>query len=221
MNGLSRKLHELEENVLRFPPEDDDIMLHIGNEGEQLLHDRAQKIRAAMADDVQAIIDSGESPERQNEAAKQLLGRLTDAENAVLDQSYEFMSYRVERLVYEWFAAAYPKGEDQQVMLRVLWFFREMQKFRNACLIEDFEWNNNRNEDDPEFDDYAWWDAVDAKIKAIYPEGVFTEKSFEEFERLHDEFLARKVKEYYDAHPEEWTALINGSNKQIERENEE
>ena len=216
MNGLSRKLHELEDNVLDFPPEDDDILLHIGDEDKQLLHDRAQKIRAIMKDDAQAIIDSGESPELQNEAAKQLLSRLTDDENAVLEQSYEFMSYRVERLVYKWFAAAFPRGEDERVMLRVLWFFHEMQKFNHACLIEDFEWNNNRNEDDPAFDDYAWWDAVDAKIKAIYPEGVFTEKSFEEFERFHDEFVARKIREYYEAHPEERAAFIQGLNKKME-----
>ena len=61
-------------------------------------------------------------------------------------------------------------------MLRVLWFFREMRKFNHACLIEDFEWKNNRNEDDPAFDDFAWWDAVDARVKAFFPEGVFTEK---------------------------------------------
>jgi hypothetical protein len=121
-------------------------------------------------------------------------------------------------LVYKWFAAAYPKGEDSRVMLRVLWFFHEMQKLNHACLIEDFEWNNNRNEDDPAFDDYAWWDALDAKIKAIYPEGVFTEKSFEEIERLQDECLSRKIKEYYDMHPMEREALINSSNKKLEDE---
>jgi hypothetical protein len=122
-----------------------------------------------MKDDAQAIIDSGTSAEQQNEAAKRLLSRLTDEENAILEQSHEFMSYRLERLVYKWFAAAYPRGEDERVMLRVLWFFREMQKLNHACLIEDSEWNNNRNEDDPAFDDYAWWGAVEAKIKAEYP----------------------------------------------------
>ena len=217
MNLLSRKLHELEENILSFPPEDGDIMLHVGDLDEQLLHDRAQKIRATMKDDAQAIIDSGTSPEQQNEAAKHLLSRLTDEENAILEQSYEFMSYRMERLVYKWFVAAYPKGEDERVMLRVLWFFSEMHKLNHTCLIEDFEYNNNRNEDDPAFDDYAWWDSVEAKIKAIYPKGVFTEKSFEEIERLHDEFIARKIREYYEAHPEEM-ALINSSNKEMEAE---
>ena len=216
MNVLSRKLHDLESNILDFPPEDDDIMLHVGNLDEQLLHDRAQKIRATVKDDAQAIIDSGSSAEQQNEAAKRVLSKLSAEENAILEKSQEFMSYRMERLVYKWFAAAYPRGEDRRAMLRVLWFFREMQKLNHACLIEDFEWNNNRNEDDPAFDDYAWWDAVEAKIKATYPEGVFTEKSFEEFEGFHDEFVASKIREYYEAHPEERAAFIQGLNKKME-----
>jgi len=215
MNLLSRKLHELESNILDFPPEDDDIMLHVGDPDEQLLHDRAQKIRETVKNEAQAIIDSGTSAEQQNEAAKKRLSRLTDEENAILEQSNEFLSYRLERLLYKWFAAAYPKGEDARVMLRVLWFFQEMQKLNHACLIEDSEWNNNRNEDDPAFDDYAWWDAVDAKIRANYPDGVFTEKSFEKYERLHDEFIARTIREHYEAHPEERMALINSSNKEM------
>ncbi len=194
MNLLSRKLHELENKILDFPPEDDDITLHVGDFDEQLLHNRAQKIRAPMKDEAQTIVDSGVSAEQQNEAAKRLLSTLTDEEKAILEQSYEFLSYRMERLVYLWFAAVYPKGEDERVMLRVLWFFQEMQKLNHACLIEDSEWNNNRNEDNPAFDDSAWWDAVEAKIKAIYPEGLFSEKSFGQIERLHDELIAQKIK---------------------------
>ena len=215
MNILSRKLYELESNVLNFPPDYEDIILHIGELDEKLLHDRAHKIRATIKDDAQAIVDSGKSLEQQNEAAKQLLSRLTDEEKVILEQSYEFLSYRLERLVYNWFAAACPKGEDERVMLRVLWFFNEMKKLNNACIIEDYEWNNNRNEDDPSFDDFAWWDAVDAKIKAIYPEGVFTTQSFDEYERLRDELVGRRIKEYYDTHPTEREALINSTNKEM------
>ncbi len=199
-----------------FPPGDDDLLLHVGDLDEQLLHDCAQKIRVTIKDEAQAIVDSGAGPEQQNEAAKQLLSRLTEEENAILEQSHKFISYRLERLLYKWFAGAYPKGEDERVMLRVLWFFNEMKKFNQTSLIEDFEWNNNRNEDDPAFDDNAWWAALDAKIKAVYPEGVFTEKSFEAFERFHDEFLAQKIREYYEEHPEERAALINNLNKKKE-----
>jgi hypothetical protein len=216
VNGLSRKLHELEDNVLGFPPDDKGIVLGIFDDDELLLHDRANRIRESLKDGAQAIIDSGSSVEQQNEAAKQLLSRLSDEERAILEQSAEFISYRMERLVYKWFAGAYPHGEDERVMLRVMWFFREMQKFLHANLIEDYEWNNNRNEDDPNFDDYVWWDAVEAKIRAEYPEGIFTEKSFEEFERFHDEFVASKIREYYEAHPEEREVLIHGLNKKIE-----
>ncbi len=57
MNVLSRKLRELEDNVLTFPPEDDDILLHVGDLDEQLLHNRAQKIRVTMKGEAQAIIN--------------------------------------------------------------------------------------------------------------------------------------------------------------------
>ena len=216
MNGLSRKLRELEDNVLGFPPDDEGIVLGIFDNDELLLHDRANRIRESLKDESQAIIDSEASVDQQNEKAKQLLSRLSDEERAILEQSAEFISYRMERLVYRWFAAAYPHGEDERVMLRVMWFFHEMQKFLHANLIEDYEWNNNRNEDDPAFDDDAWWDAVEVKIKAEYPEGIFSEKSFEEFERFHDEFIARKIREYYEAHPEERETLIHGLTKKKE-----
>ena len=79
-------------------------MLHVGDPDEQQLHDRAQKIRAAVKNDAQAIVDGGKSPDQQNEEAKHLLNRLTDEEKAILEQSYEFLIYRLERLVYTCFA---------------------------------------------------------------------------------------------------------------------
>ena len=122
-----------------------------------------KKSEQSFQQDTQAIINSDMSPEEQNQAAKQLLSRLTDQENAVLEQSYDFLRYRMIRLVYNWFATAYPKGADARVMLRVQWFFSEMQKFNHVCLLEDYAFEHNRNEDDPAFDDFAWWDALEAK----------------------------------------------------------
>jgi hypothetical protein len=216
MNVLSRKLHTLENNILEFPPKDEDIVLHIGNADEQLLHDQAQKIRATIKDQAQAILNSEESPQQQNEAAKQLLITLTDEQNAILDQSLQFLTYRIKHLVYKWFAAGYPKDEDPRVLLRVQWFFDEMTKFNRACLMEDYEYNNHRNEDDPEFDDFAWWDALEAKKLELYPDGIFTEKSYEAVEAQYDIHLSRIVREYYEAHPQEREALIKKSNKALE-----
>jgi hypothetical protein len=45
MNGLSRKLHALEDSLLEFPPDDKDILMFIGDANEQTLHDKAEKIR--------------------------------------------------------------------------------------------------------------------------------------------------------------------------------
>ena len=42
MNTISKKLRELEQNVLELP-EDDDINLYVGDESEHLLHERAEK----------------------------------------------------------------------------------------------------------------------------------------------------------------------------------
>ena len=44
MKTISKKLRELEQNVLELP-EDEDINLHIGDESERLLHVRAEKIK--------------------------------------------------------------------------------------------------------------------------------------------------------------------------------
>lgn len=217
MNGLSRKLHALEDNMLEFPPDDDDILLHVGDNDEYLLHDSAQKIRDAFKGDAEKIIcDDSLTFGQANELSEHLVNRISAEDKAILEKSYDFMSYRMERLVYKWFAAGYPKGQDTRVMLRVMWFFREMQKLNHVNQLEDAEWNTNRNEDDPAFDDELWWNKVEAKKRKLYPEGVFTEESFEEFERLHDGFVSQKIKEYYDAHPEEREALINGLNKKIE-----
>jgi hypothetical protein len=45
----------LEDNVLHFPLEDDDILIHVESRNEQLLHDRAWKIRSAIKNDARAI----------------------------------------------------------------------------------------------------------------------------------------------------------------------
>jgi hypothetical protein len=81
------------------------------------------------------------------------------------------------RLVYQFFVDQTPKMHDLDLWMRIVWFFGELDKFKVATAIEDSEWNFNRNEDDPDFDDYKWWDDLDKKIKLYYPNGVFTEKS--------------------------------------------
>ena len=45
----------------------------------------------------------------------------------------------------------------------------------------------------------------------LYPEGVFTDRSYEAVEAQYDIHLAQKIREYYEAYPMEREALINKS----------
>jgi hypothetical protein len=216
MNGLIRKLRELEKNELGFP-EDDDILLHIGDDDEQQLHEYARRIRDSLKVQAEEIInDNSLTLEQQNEMAKHVISQLTEREIDILDESNKFIDYRLMRLVYKRFVSGYPQQKDDRVLMRVVWFFMEMEKQNHINFFTDSEWEHNRNEADPAFDDYAWWDALDKKIKETYPNGVFTEKSFEEFEADVDRRWSLEVKKYYDAHPEEREALIKGLDKKSE-----
>jgi hypothetical protein len=216
LNPLSRKLRDLEDNVLELP-EDDDILLHIGDDDEQQLHEHARRIRDSLKVQAEEIInDISLTLEQQNELAKHVISQLTERETDILDESDKFIDYRLMRLIYKRFVSGYPHQKDDRVLMRVVWFFMEMEKQNHVNFFTDSEWEHNRNEDDPAFDDFAWWDAIDKKIKEIYPSGVFTEKSFEDFEAEIDRRWSLEVKKYYDAHPEEREALVNGLNKKIE-----
>ena len=216
MNPLNRKLKGLEDNVLELP-EDDDILLHIGDDDEQQLHEYARRIRDSLRVQAEEIInDTSLTLEQQNEMAKDVISQLTEREIDILDESNKVIDYRILRLVYKHFVSGYPHQKDDRVLMRVMWFFMEMEKQNHVNFFTDSEWEHNRNEDDPEFDDYAWWDAIDEKIKETYPNGVFTEKSFEEFEAEVDRRWSLEVKKYYNAHPEEREALIKGLDKKLE-----
>ena len=216
MNTLSKKLRDLENNVLELP-EDDDILLHIRDDDEQQLHEHARRIRDSLRVQAEEIInDTSLTLEQQNEMAKDILSQLSEREINILDESNKFLDYRLMRLVYKRFVSGYPHQKDDRVLMRVVWFFMEMEKQNHVNFFTDSEWEHNRNEDDPAFDDYAWWEAIDKKKKQTYPNGVFTEKSFEEFEAEIERRWSLELKKYYDAHPKEREALIKGLDKTLE-----
>jgi hypothetical protein len=68
VNGLSRKLHALEDNLLEFPPEDEGILMFIGDADEQTLHDKAEKIRETLRPQAKAIINDTTLTLEQQEA---------------------------------------------------------------------------------------------------------------------------------------------------------
>ena len=211
MNTISKKLRELEQNVLELP-EDEDINLYIGDESERLLHARAEKIKELFRADAKKILFSNTLTfEEQTVNAQELLKGLTEDEKFILDESAKFVRFRLIRLLFKVFSSMFPKIHYKEVTERIVWFFEDMQKLVTARAIEDSEWNFNRNEDDPAFDDFKWWDNVEAKIREVYPKGVFTKESYEAVRDYFDEKESETIREYWKAHPEEFEKLKKNS----------
>ena len=216
MNSISKKLRELEQNVLELP-EDEDINLYVGDESENLLHERAEKIKERFRSEAGEIMFSNTLTfEQQTVKAQELLKGLTEDEKFVLDESAKFVRFRLTRLLFKVFSSMFPKIHYKEVIERIVWFFEDMQKLVNAKAIEDSEWNFNRDEDDPAFNDYEWWDNVEAKIREVYPKGVFTKESYEAVRDYFDEKESEAIREYWKAHPEEHTEYMANLEKKLE-----
>jgi len=82
-----------------------------------------------------------------------------------------------------------------------------MQKLVTARVIEASEWNFNRDEDDPGFDDFEWWASVEAKIRKVYPKGIFTKESYEAVRDYFDEKESEAIREYWKAYPKEFEKI--------------
>ena len=216
MNTISKKLRELEHNVLELP-EDEDINLYVGDESEHLLHNRAEKIKEGFRAEAGEILFSNTLTfEEQTVKAQELLKGLTEDEKFVLDESAKFVRFRLIRLLFKVFSSMFPKIHHKEVTERIVWFFGDMQKLVNAKAIEDSEWNFNRDEDDPAFNDYEWWDNVEAKIRGFYPKGVFTKESYEAVRDFFDEKESEFIREYWKAHPEEYREYMEKIDKKLE-----
>jgi hypothetical protein len=215
MNTVSKKLRELEQNVLELP-EDEDINLYIGDESEHLLHTRAEKIKENFRSDAREIMFSNTLTfEQQTVKAQELLKGLTEDEKFILDESAKFVRFRLTRLLFKVFSSMFPVIHHKEVLQRIVWFFDDMQKLVTARAIEDSEWNFNRNEDDPGFDDFKWWDNVESKIRGYYPKGVFTKESYEAVRDYFNEKESEAIREYWKAHPEEFKEYMESIDRKL------
>ena len=123
MNSISKKLRELEQNVLELP-EDEDINLYIGDESENLLHARAEKIKERFREDAEEILFSNTFTfEEQTVKAQELLKGLTEDEKFILDESAKFVRFRLTRLLFKVFSSMFSKIHYKEVMERIVWFF--------------------------------------------------------------------------------------------------
>jgi hypothetical protein len=138
---------------------------------------------------------------------------LTPNEQFIVDKSYRLYEMRLKQFLIDYFKPLFPKLNEFDVMLRVHWFFREMQKLAVSYAIEDSEWNHNRNEEAEDFDDFKWWDNLNAKIKTEFPNGVFTLESYGELENYRDEIETKAIQEYFYARPDLVKKITRAQNK--------
>ena len=94
------------------------------------------------------------------------------------------------------------------IHMRILWFLCEMDKQAVKENIIDSEWTHNRDESAANFDDFKWWDNVDALVKQALPGALFTETSYEQLKTWVDEEQSKAIRQYWKDHPEEFERLM-------------
>ena len=206
MKNISKKLHELENNVVPDHPKP--AQIYVENKVEIELNKKANRIRQNLNIDIMTIWhnDKRTFEEKQKETLK-AYNELDEQEKQILSKDTEFSIRRLQDMLTKYFEATFPY-KSTEPLIRVTWFFNEMDKLRFAKYFEDSEWYHNRNEDDSEFDDFKWWENFDSEVKEEFPDGIFSEKSFEKTEKLYDELVSKYMREYWQAHPEEFKRLI-------------
>jgi hypothetical protein len=216
MKIISKKIRDLENNVLKLP-EDDKIRLGIDDPAEMALHERAERIKSLYRDEIKDFLFNSSLTFAQIEAhSQQMLEKIPKDELHIIKESDKFVRYRLMRLIYYYFVDQTSKANNHELWQRIVWFFEQVDDWKVAKAIEDSEWNFNRNEDDPDFDDFKWWDNVEAKIREVYPKGVFTQESYEVVKDYFDEKESEAIRQYWKANPEKFKEHMKQLEKKLE-----
>ena len=201
MNSINKKLIKLENNVLPELPEQASI--YIKNEAEIELSRSAEAIRNMLPDVSSIWNDPNLTIHEKEEKTIAIHDELSARQKLILSRDSAFMTRRLRDLVVTYFKTSFPENNEKP-FLRVEWFFTEMDKLAYAEYIIESEWNHNRDEDNPDFDDFSWWDRVDLKIQELYPEGIFTEESWNKTRDFYDKMQSEYMVQYWQSHPEEF-----------------
>ena len=206
MKTTNKKLYDLEKNVLSDIP--NPAMIYVENRAEIELNKKANRIRQKINIDIMTVWHDNKLTleEKQKETLK-TYNTFDETEKQIVSKDTDFSIRRLQDILIKYFEATFPY-KSREPLLRVTWFFNEMDKLGVAKYMEDSEWHHNRNEHNPEFEDFKWWDNFESKVKEEFPDGIFSEKSFEKTEKLYDELMSKCMREYWQAHPEEFKRLI-------------
>ena len=195
---------KLENNVLPELPEQASI--YIKNEAEIELSRSAEAIRNMLPDVSSIWNDPNLTIHEKEEKTIAIHDELSARQKLILSRDSAFMTRRLRDLVVTYFKTSFPENNEKP-FLRVEWFFTEMDKLAYAEYIIESEWNHNRDEDNPDFDDFSWWDRVDLKIQELYPEGIFTEESWNKTRDFYDKMQSEYMVQYWQSHPEEFKRI--------------
>ena len=216
MNAIRKKIFNLENNVLKLS-KDDKIRLFIDDSMEMALHERAERIKSLYRDEIKEFLFNSNLTFAQIEAnSQQMLEKIPKDELHVIIESDKFVHYRLMRLIYHYFVDQTSEANNRELWERIVWFFEQVDDWKVAKAIEESEWNFNRNENDPDFDDFKWWDNVERKIREVYPKGVFTQESYEAVRDYCDEIESEAIRQYWKAHPEKFKEHMKQLEKKLE-----
>jgi hypothetical protein len=156
----------------------------------------------------------------RNSKAKEVLNQLSPDENLIIDKSRKFWEIRFFKLYKERFEMLFPKIHKRQVSYRLAWFEREIMRLLDYYLLEDAHWASR---DESKIltleDDNAFWNILNEKVKQVYPDGIFTEKSWDEFEQNFIEpFELECFRRYCEEHPEKMPKTTEELNAELEME---
>ncbi len=200
------KIRALEKAVLPEYPEP--AVIYLKNETEISLYNRANRIRKNINVDIMSIWHNEKlTLEEKQKETLNAYNELDEKEKQIISKDTEFFIRRLQDMLIKYFESTFPH-KSRDPLLRVTWVFNEMDKLGIAKYMEDSEWHHNRNEADPEFDDFEWWNNFDAKVKEEFPDCIFTEKSYKKTENLYDEIMGKCMREYWQTHPEEFERLM-------------
>jgi hypothetical protein len=206
MNNLNKILNKLEGNVLPDNPEDSALI--ISNEKEQWLSTQTEKIQEKIEGVCNQILqDPSLTYEQQTLQLEAIYNNLSVQEQAILTKAAEFTNKRVTKLLFNYFKPLFPRNSDV-LFLRVTWFMQEMTKLAGVESYTDRAFSQ-RDATVRDFDDFKWWDEIDAKIAKEYPDGVFTEQSFAKLQDDYDRFVAEKIREHILANPEKYPIVVD------------
>ena len=91
MNNLSKKLRDLEGNVLELP-EDDNIRLYIDNDAENTLHERANNIKKQYKNDVKAVMFNPNATfEQIEEESQKFIKTIPESDLFIINESHKFV----------------------------------------------------------------------------------------------------------------------------------